>query len=115
MTARVGMKTESMKLLERIKENNVSTIDWSNLCDYFSMQDFLKMAKAASSTNTVHYFHVMNWAQCYKGSSIFDYKRKMSLIKAAFKSYKLCHKYQISKSENYRKMWADERGDSTSL
>ena len=108
MTARVGMKTESMKLFDRIKENNVRTIDWSNLCDYFSIQDFLKMAKAASSTNTVHYFHVMNWAQCYKGSSIFDYKRKMSLIKAAFKSYKLCHKDQISKSENYRKMWADE-------
>ena len=106
--AKVDLGMESMKLLDSIQKLSPRTVDWSNLSDYFSMQDFLKMARAASSKNTVHYVHIMNWTQCYKGANIFDYKDKMPVIKSAFDSYKLSHKDLASKSENYRKMWAEE-------
>ena len=61
------------ELLEYVKSKNPHTIDWSNLMDYFTRDDFIKMSKHVAVTETVHYFHVMNWKKCVKGASILDY------------------------------------------
>ena len=61
------------ELLEYVKSKNPHTIDWSNLMDYFTRDDFIKMSKRVAVTETVHYFHVMNWTKYVKGASILDY------------------------------------------
>ena len=50
---------DSSELLNAIKSMNAWTIDWLNIIDYFSKNDFLKMSKAASSEDTVHYVHIV--------------------------------------------------------
>ena len=106
MKAKVGLDTK--KLLQELKEMNPITIDWSNLSDFFSMEDFLEMSRAASSSDTTHYLHIMNWTQCYKGASVIDYQHKLPIIKKAFKEYRRCHKKLLSISSNYRQMWSEK-------
>ena len=97
-----------MEIFQLIKDRNARTVDWSNICDYLSKEDFLKMAKAVSSKKTVHYVHFKNWTQYYKGASLLDYKEKQPIIKEAFDSHKIRHEALVLNSDNYRKMWAEE-------
>ena len=42
------MCVEDAHLIDRIKKMNPRTLDWSNLSDYCSKEDFLEMAKGVS-------------------------------------------------------------------
>jgi len=101
---------ENSDILEEIKNMNAYSIDWSNIIDYFSKEDFMKMVKATNSEDTVHYVHMMNWVSSYKGASVFDYEHngKIELIKAALEKHRMIHEYFWNSAENYRKMWSKE-------
>eukprot|EP00092_Neocalanus_flemingeri_P055381 GFUD01065436.1.p1 GENE.GFUD01065436.1~~GFUD01065436.1.p1 ORF type:complete len:161 (+),score=25.80 GFUD01065436.1:3-485(+) len=89
---------------------NAFTVDWSNIIDYFSKKDFLEMAEAASSEDSVHYVHLMNWVNCYKGASVFDYgyEDKVILIDQALKAHRDMHQFKIRTNPSYSKMWAGQ-------
>jgi len=101
---------ETPELLKEIQTMNPYTVDWSNIMDYFSKQDFFCMARAASSEDTVHYIHLMNWVSCYKGASVFDYalEAKVNLIEHALQSHKGVHEAMMVMSPSYSKMWQNK-------
>ncbi|KAL9646311.1 hypothetical protein ABK040_009998 [Willaertia magna] len=61
------------EVLQEIKQPNPYIIVWSNLCDYYSKEDFLLMAKSCSTTHTIHISHFMNWINQVYGTNIHDY------------------------------------------
>ncbi|KAL9651124.1 hypothetical protein ABK040_002841 [Willaertia magna] len=61
------------EVLQEIKQLNPYIIVWSNLCDYYSKEDFLLMAKSCSTTHTIHISHFMNWINQVYGTNIHDY------------------------------------------
>ena len=69
------------------------------------------MAEAASSEDTLHYVHMMNWTSFYKGGSVFDYtyEDKVNLIDHALKASRDVHQERIRISSSYAKMWAKQR------
>ena len=71
---KVSLDQEDEKSIEFIKDLNPFQIDWSNIPDYFSNKDFVKMAKLCSSHDTTHTAHFMNWNQKVFGTHIYDYK-----------------------------------------
>jgi len=61
-------------ILRKIKNLSPHTISWSNVCDYYSPQDFHVMAQACSmKTDTVHHLYSMNWVRRVKGASCMDF------------------------------------------
>ena len=106
--ARIG--PDSMEISKEIKEMNAKTIDWSNLLDYFSREDFLKMVRDSSSEDTVHYFHSINWPQVYKGADIYDYeyKDKLKIIMSSSLRFYQAHEEAYSQCEIYRNIWEKE-------
>jgi hypothetical protein len=97
---------DESELLNAIKSMNAYTIDWSNIIDYFSKNDFLKMSKAVSSDDTVHYVHMMNWVRCYKGASYFDYEYqdKIMLVENALAGCRNFHQSFHQSHESYGNM-----------
>ena len=65
------------------------------------------MARAASSEDTAHYIHLMNWVSCYKGASVFDYPlhEKIELIEKASMAQNRKHQTMRAMNPNYGKMW----------
>ena len=98
---------DTIELLKQLQEMEAYTIDWSNIMDYFSKEDFLSMAKMAGSQDTVHYVHLMNWVCNYNGASVFDYQfqDKVELIEHALQTHKGVHQAQWDMVPNYAKMW----------
>ena len=105
--AQIG--TKSKDLLREIKDMKPYTVDWSNIPDYFCREEFLQMARAASTDETVHYFHMMNWVQNYKGASVFDYslEGKVQLVTNGINAFKNAHAFLYG-LETYRSMWTEE-------
>ena len=105
--AQIG--TKSKDLLREIKDMKPYTVDWSNIPDYFCREEFLQMARAASTDETVHYFHMMNWVQNYKGASVFDYslEGKVQLVTNGINAFKNAHTFFYG-LETYRSMWTEE-------
>merc|ERR1712050_223106 len=67
------VSNENTALLNKIHTMNPDTIDWSNIPDYLSKEEFLDLAKKMSGKNTVHCMHLMNWMERVPGTSIRDY------------------------------------------
>ena len=95
------------ELLEYVKSKNPHTIDWSNLMDYFTRDDFIKMSKHVAVTETVHYFHVMNWIKYVKGALIIDYDLKSKKTVIGTSLNKFLSRYLGSRilSSNFAQIW----------
>ena len=106
--ATIGTDVWSLTTLFRFIQGNPRTMDWSNICDYMSKEDFIEMARHYKSKDIIHLVRIKNWTRCYKGANIFDYKEKMPVIKEALTSYNLWTRELILESENYSKMWANK-------
>ena len=61
---------KNSELIAKIKNLNPYTIDWSNIPDYLTREDFLFLAKEMSGKETVHYMHFMNWTNQVPGKVI---------------------------------------------
>ena len=103
----IGLDMWSLAQLFRFVQGDPRTMDWSNISDFMSKEDFFKMVRHYKSKKTIHYVHTVNWGQCYKGASVWDYRDKMPVIRAAMNSFNLCHRELILASENYSQMWAN--------
>ena len=59
-----------------VKSKCPEQINWSNICDYMTNTDFLKMAKLCSGDSTAHTCHFMNWPDQVYGTHLHDYFAK---------------------------------------
>ena len=59
--------------LDEIRKLEAATIDWSNLPDYLTTQDFFSAARLCSAEGTKHSFHLMNWSNRVFGTNLVDY------------------------------------------
>ena len=71
---------ENSKLIKKIQKMNPYTIDWSNIPDYLTKEDFLAIARKMSGAKTVHYIHFMNWVRQLPGTDIRDYDRSVMKV-----------------------------------
>ena len=78
--------------LEEIKKLNPVLVDWSNVPDFLTVDDYFAMAKACSGTETMHHAHFLNWIFHVYGASLLDYPNKSSL----------CKKLQEERQEKYQ-------------
>ena len=62
------LSKNNSELIAKIKDLNPYTIDWSNIPDYLTREDFLFLAKEMSGEETVHYMHFMNWPNQLPGT-----------------------------------------------
>ncbi|TDH72666.1 hypothetical protein CCR75_008477 [Bremia lactucae] len=68
---------ENLKLLLQIAKLRPYTISWSNVLDYFVLEDFHDLARRCSVYgNCVHYGYSMNWSTQVYGASLIDYNPK---------------------------------------
>ena len=105
MTFHTGtVSPDNMALLNEIRGLNPYTIDWSNLPDYFSKKEFLRMAQSSSGEETVHYMHLMNWYVRVKGSFILDYPNRQikGIIKGAYDAWIQVHSMTLRSEPVYR-------------
>ena len=61
------------KLFKEVKSYNPKKIEWSNIPDYMTADQFLTIAKKCSADLTVHTFHIMNWVKVVYGACLIDY------------------------------------------
>lgn len=104
------MCVENSHLIESIKKMNPRTLDWSNLSDYCSREEFLKMAKGVSGDMTaVHYMHSCNWSNRVPGSFIADYDKldMRNVLRTSYKAWDAIHKKLLGSSAQYRSLWRD--------
>ncbi|ETI49120.1 hypothetical protein F443_06959 [Phytophthora nicotianae P1569] len=79
----------NQELLVRIAEMRPETISWSNLPDYFLLEDFHDLARRCSIYgDCMHYGYSTNWPAQVYGASIIDYdpKRARVMIDAVLNS-----------------------------
>jgi hypothetical protein len=57
----VSLDDKDKQTLDMIKGLKPFQIDWSNIADYFTNKDFIKMVKKCSVEETAHVAHFMNW------------------------------------------------------
>ena len=74
----VDINFESVNLsktnvITKIASLNPSTISWNNVCDYYTAQDFHKMAKLCSGKSTVHFAFSLSWPRIVNGTCVYDY------------------------------------------
>ena len=62
-----------METLKEVRDLNPERIDWSNLPDYMTIENFFSMAKLCSTSKTEHTFHLLSWTSKVFGASLFDY------------------------------------------
>ena len=60
-------------LLHEIKSLRADTISWSNLVDYFVVEQFHELAHYWSTESTLHYGYTMNWPLTMYGTYISVY------------------------------------------
>ena len=60
-------------VVEDIAAMRPYTMSWSNICDYVDPRDFHKLARACSSTDTMHFGYSMSWSTEVYGANILDY------------------------------------------
>ncbi len=73
------LSVHSRSALEEIRKLDAAGIDWSNIPDYLTREDFFSMVKACSGTDTRHSLHFMNWVTRVFGASLIDYPNKSSV------------------------------------
>ncbi len=69
----IDFSLERKDTLKEIKGMNAKAIDWSNISDYISHDEFFKMARACDGPKTTHFLHFMNWSNYVFGTCLFDY------------------------------------------
>ena len=92
------------ELLSRIKRMDPYTIDWSNLPDYFSKEQFIAMARETSGAETVHNMHFMNWTNRVIGTFIGDYEGDdiPAIINETHSTWNKCHGLTLGIADRYR-------------
>ncbi|KAF1785797.1 Tetratricopeptide-like helical domain [Phytophthora cactorum] len=69
-----GDDPANQALLTRIAEMRPQTMSWSNLLDYFSLEDFHDLARRCSMHgDCMHYGYSTNWPAQVFGASMIDY------------------------------------------
>ena len=63
----------NQEILAELKKLDPWVIIWSNLCDYYSKEDFMYMVRNISAKQTMHAGHSMNWTQMVFGTELSDY------------------------------------------
>ena len=85
------LSLDDVETRHNIKKLNARVIDWSNIPDYLTVNDFFTMAKICNGSDTTHSMHFMNWPFCVFGTSLIDYPDKSgmyrNLKKAMMKKY----------------------------
>lgn len=64
---------KNSEYIASLKSNNYWIVYWSNLCDYYSRENFIKLAKSISSKDTIHSIYSLYWYQEVFGTEIYDY------------------------------------------
>jgi len=64
---------KNIEFSSSLKSNNYWIVYWSNLCDYYSRENFIKLAKSLSSQDTIHSVYSFNWYQEVYGTEIYDF------------------------------------------
>eukprot|EP00092_Neocalanus_flemingeri_P007461 GFUD01008057.1.p1 GENE.GFUD01008057.1~~GFUD01008057.1.p1 ORF type:complete len:603 (+),score=99.82 GFUD01008057.1:51-1859(+) len=64
---------DNVDIFPEIRMMEPARIDWSNVPDYLTKENFFKMAQKCSGSSTQHTFHLMNWGCKVFGTNIFDY------------------------------------------
>ena len=85
------------EMLEEIKQLNPALVDWSNVPDYLTVEDYFAMAKSCSGSETIHHVHFLNWLYHVYGASLLDYPNKINLCKELQKEMQ--EKYQVAKRD----------------
>ena len=98
------MSVENRDLIRRIHEMNPCTMDWSNIADYCSREDFLAMAERVSGEKTIHNMHFMKWSNRVPGTFITDYDEVdiPGIIRKSHVDWKFQHSSLLQDSATYR-------------
>ena len=101
---------DNQRLLRKIKSLNPYTVDWSNIPDYFSKEEFLAMAREVSGENTVHYMHSMNWTLQVHGAFIGDFPADQTkeIVKNDLKAWEKYHGSSMAAFPFYKSVWRDK-------
>ena len=67
------ISADNKALLGEIKGLKPTGIEWSNIPDYFTIQEFFSIARRCSVKGTRHSFHLMNWLHKVYGTNLVDY------------------------------------------
>jgi hypothetical protein len=76
MTVTLFMKEicpKEEEYISSLKANNYWIVFWANISDYFSRENFHKMGKAISTSETVHSLYSVYWFQEVFGTEIYDF------------------------------------------
>ncbi|CAD7972452.1 unnamed protein product [Amoebophrya sp. A25] len=78
-TVKAVYESNAEVFLKSIADLHPYTVSWSNVIDYFSLQDFHTLARRCSSPlgDTVHYGYSMNWVADVFGTCVSDYATDM--------------------------------------
>ena len=98
------MSKGNKDLISRIKQMKPCTVDWSNLADFCTKEDFLAMAKGVSGEETLHYMHLMNWTQRVPGTKLEDHGEIVieSTIRESQSKVNSDHRSSLCSSSTYR-------------
>ena len=64
---------DNQAVLGEIKGLNPAAIEWSNIPDYLTFEEFFSVARKCSVQGTKHSFHLMNWTYKIFGANLVDY------------------------------------------
>ena len=93
-------------LIGRIKKMNPCIVDWSNLADYCTKQDFMTMAREVSGDETIHSIHFFTWNHRMIGTYITDYDEASweDILHRALQTRISVHQNFLEASSTYRYM-----------
>ena len=67
------ISADNKAVLSEIKGLKPAGIEWSNIPDYLTVQEFFSIARKCSVEGTRHSFHLMNWLNKVYGTNLVDY------------------------------------------
>ena len=70
---RITVSVATISPANRATVDEIRKLDWSNLPDYLTTQDFFSAARLCSAEGTKHSFHLMNWSNRVFGTNLVDY------------------------------------------
>lgn len=82
--------------IREIRKLSPQSISWSNLCDYYSNEEFHRMTRACSTSDTTHYVSSMNWSTEIKGTFMMDYATETQEKILEVANAGICVWYQFS-------------------
>ena len=67
------ISADNKAVLSEIKGLKPAGIEWSNIPDYLTIQEFFSIARSFSVEGTRHSFHLMSWVNKMYGTNLVDY------------------------------------------